>query len=597
MGALSALPDANVDDRPDDAAGQFVSAALLTRPGHELWKQLSSQITNVVALFDDGTLYVLKGHRADMHVRDFVQRAKGLGYEVRVVLEVNMDELNRLRSGSKDLAGNRAPANAGEYSTDIDPAAVGISYIRAAFAAGATDIHFEVSHAANRTTIDIRVNTLIHPRFGEQAAEIGEKIIRALYNLGDSGDGSFNTKSSKSTRLTRQSVEERSTRKLELPDGIKLCRFTSFPIQDGIACSMRIHPVAAAGRSMLQLGLAQPQVDLLMELGTDGEGGLTLIAGMTGSGKTTLLKSWLEAVYAHYEGTKRFVGVQDPHEVDIVGMLSLDASATDDATARESEYDAILKRIARADPDFLLMGEIRDKSSAQLAMSLANFGTFVTSTFHAESAAALPFRLNGAEFALEDTKVFNHHVTRGLAHMRLLPMVCPECSIPRAEWSSRRAELHAVGSFRMTEDQHFDLYDKIVARIETYGARVSGAAPDMSMVRARGLGCRNCCGDRIDTRPRPLRGIKGMTIAAHVMRTDARFMSLVRRGLISKAESYAYARDGEVNRMTSLDRAVAQMLAGSIDPSAVHARFKKLQSDRMIDEDPATSGDDLEATP
>lgn len=580
---------------PDSTAAPPADAVLLTRPGHDLWRHVSSQIADLVALFDDGTLLVLKGHRADVNVRDFVQRARALGYAVRAVHEVTMDDLaDRRRSGSASGTNQRIATAGGDFSTDVDPNAVGIGYIRNAFAAGATDVHIEVSHGANRTRVDARINTLIHPYLFEQAAEIGEKVVRALYNLGDAGEGTFSTTVSKTTRLSRQSVADQSGGRHMLPEGIKSCRYTSFPIQDGIGCSIRIHPVEAAGRSLRELGLAEAQEELLMELGTDGEGGLTLVAGMTGSGKTTMLKSWLEAVYRHHEGTKRFVGVQDPHEVDIVGMLSMDAAATDDAEARQDEYDAILKRIARADPDFLLLGEIRDRSSARLAMSLANFGTFVTSTFHAESAAALPFRLAGTEFGLEPSQVFNHHVTRGLAHLRLLPRTCPDCSIPIGQWPDRRTELHSAGSGALTADDVLRRYDRIIGRIAAYRRHVSSEPATFDAVRARGPGCPTCCGDGVAGRPRPLRGIRGMTIAAHVMRTDARFMALVRAGRISDAEAHAYHRDGDVNRLTSLDRAVAKVVSGEVDPATVLARFRKLQSDRFLAEDPGITGESAE---
>ena len=143
--------------------------------------------------------------------------------------------------------------------------------------------------------------------------------------------------------------------------------------------------------------------------------GIILVTGPTGSGKTTTLYSILSEL-ARPE--RKIFTVEDPVEYRLAGVTQLQANPTiglDFATA--------LRSILRQDPDVILVGEIRDRETAQIAMQAALTGHLVFSTLHTNSAA-------GALTRLRDMGVDGHLLgatVRGVIAQRLLRKKCQTC--------------------------------------------------------------------------------------------------------------------------------------------------------------------------
>ena len=158
---------------------------------------------------------------------------------------------------------------------------------------------------------------------------------------------------------------------------------------------------------------------------------MILLSGPTGSGKSTTLYAALRHRLAHHPG--RFITVEDPVEFDIVGVAQIEVD-----TADKVRFDTVLRNILRSDPDVIMIGEIRDLDSADVAIKAALTGHLVFSSIHTNSAAGVVTRL--IDMGLQPFQVAA--TVRLCIAQRLVRRLCPECRKPR---KLTAAEAAAVG--------------------------------------------------------------------------------------------------------------------------------------------------------
>lgn len=161
-------------------------------------------------------------------------------------------------------------------------------------------------------------------------------------------------------------------------------RVSTFPTYFGEKVEIRILDTEEGVKSLEQLGLAGRNLETVKE-GLKRPYGLILITGPTGSGKTTTLYSMLKMI--NQEGVN-VVSLEDPVEYNIEGVGQSQVRP-------EIGYDFAsgLRSILRQDPDIIMVGEIRDKETAQLAIHAALTGHLVLSTLHTNSAIGVIPRL------------------------------------------------------------------------------------------------------------------------------------------------------------------------------------------------------------
>ncbi len=155
----------------------------------------------------------------------------------------------------------------------------------------------------------------------------------------------------------------------------------------------------------IQRMLAQPQ-------------GVALVTGPTGSGKTTTLYSFLHRLN---DPEVNIITIEDPVEVRMAGLTQVNVS-----TRAGVSFAAALRSVLRQDPDIVMVGEMRDQETTEIAVRAALTGHLVLSTLHTNSAAATLGRLMdmGIEpFLLADT-------VSGILSQRLVRRNCPKCSQP-----------------------------------------------------------------------------------------------------------------------------------------------------------------------
>ncbi len=162
------------------------------------------------------------------------------------------------------------------------------------------------------------------------------------------------------------------------------------------------------------LGYGEDDVMLIQQLARMGNG-IVLVTGPTGSGKTTTLYSMINEIDC--SGTKVFT-VEDPVEYRMKGITQVQVNQ-----AIELDFAKTLRTVLRQDPDVILVGEIRDTETAQIAIRAALTGHLVLSTLHTNSAAGAFSRLidMGVEkYLLADT-------VRAVIGQRLLRRLCTKC--------------------------------------------------------------------------------------------------------------------------------------------------------------------------
>jgi type IV pilus assembly protein PilB len=159
--------------------------------------------------------------------------------------------------------------------------------------------------------------------------------------------------------------------------------------------------------------------------------GIVLVTGPTGSGKSTLLYSALR--HLQHE-TKNIVTVEDPVEFQLGGINQVQV----DEKAKKTFPNA-LRAILRQDPDIIMIGEIRDKETAQIAFRAAVTGHLVLSTLHTNDAASAVTRL--VDLGLEPFMVASSLV--GVVAMRLVRTLCPKC---REEYEAEAGSLNRLMS-------------------------------------------------------------------------------------------------------------------------------------------------------
>jgi type II secretory ATPase GspE/PulE/Tfp pilus assembly ATPase PilB-like protein len=192
-------------------------------------------------------------------------------------------------------------------------------------------------------------------------------------------------------------------------------RVSTLPASLGEKVVIRILNAKATVLSLPTLGLAEDEQATIAGLLSNKEG-IILVTGPTGSGKTTTLYSCLRMV--QNEGVN-IVTVEDPVEYRLgKGIVQVQVHEKAGLT-----FSAALRSILRQDPDVVLVGEIRDQETAQIAVQASLTGHLVLSTLHTNDAPNAVTRL--VDMGMEAYKIAS--ALRGVVAQRLLRRLCPVC--------------------------------------------------------------------------------------------------------------------------------------------------------------------------
>ena len=203
-------------------------------------------------------------------------------------------------------------------------------------------------------------------------------------------------------------------------------RVSTLPASLGEKVVIRILNQKATSLSLDSLGMADDERTAIRALLSNKEG-IILVTGPTGSGKTTTLYSALRVVQG--EGVN-IVTVEDPVEYRL-GANIVQVQVNEKAGLT---FASALRSILRQDPDVVLIGEIRDKETAQIALQASLTGHLVLSTLHTNDAPNAVTRL--VDIGMEAYKIAP--ALRGVIAQRLMRRLCPSCRVAMTEDVSDR---------------------------------------------------------------------------------------------------------------------------------------------------------------
>lgn len=196
-------------------------------------------------------------------------------------------------------------------------------------------------------------------------------------------------------------------------------RVSTFPTLYGERAVVRLF--AGQGRYLYpeELGLPSDVQAALPKILSETSGAV-LMTGPAGSGKTTSAYACLRHLARQSQGMKSLVSLEDPIEVAVAGV-----SQSQINPAAGFDYATGLRSLMRQDPEVILVGEIRDKPTAETAFQAALTGHLVLSTFHAADAAGALSRL--ADMGIEPYLLRSG--LRGVINQRLMRRLC-SCAVP-----------------------------------------------------------------------------------------------------------------------------------------------------------------------
>jgi len=194
-------------------------------------------------------------------------------------------------------------------------------------------------------------------------------------------------------------------------------RVSTLPLAEGESLVLRFLVKESIRYDLAALGLEKDLVQYLRE-DISKSAGVILLAGPTGCGKTTTLYSSLNTINSE---DKKIITIEDPIEYQLDGVNQIQVQP-------EIGYDFLdaLRSILRQDPDVLMIGEIRDRETARVAMQSSLTGHLVFSTVHTNDALTAYIRL--IDLGIEDYLINSSLIS--VIAQRLVRKVCPYCAEP-----------------------------------------------------------------------------------------------------------------------------------------------------------------------
>jgi general secretion pathway protein E len=393
-------------------------------------------------------------------------------------------------------------------SADTSPAVRLVhSTIYDALKAGASDIHMECN--ANGLVIKYRIDGVLGAVGAVDGAPLAEQVLSRIKIMSE-------------LDIAERRVPQDGRFKVSVKGREIDFRVSVMPSIFGEDAVLRVLDKQSLadsirGLRLEYLGFSEPSIRALRRLASEPHG-MLLVTGPTGSGKTTTLYALITEIN---RGQDKVITIEDPVEYQLPGVLQIPVNAKKGLTFARG-----LRSILRHDPDKIMVGEIRDQETAQIAVQSALTGHLVFTTVHANNV----FDVIGRFLHMGVDPYSFVSALNGVVAQRLLRVLCPHCARPE------------------------------VPDAELITASGIDPAAVADYVWRRGAGCGQCRGS----------GYKGRKAVAEVLNLNDELRELIverapirrikecaqRHGMTSlRAAALALVRDGEtdlqeINRAT-----------------------------------------------
>ena len=364
-----------------------------------------------IGFVDEGTLLLAMADPANVLALDDVQMATGLNCRVAVAPDADIDSLTgKLTTLQSTVAeaikededeGADDPAEITDIRASAEDAPViklVNSILGQAVTEGASDIHFEREEGEMR--IRFRIDGVLR-----EVARVPKRMVAGVVSR---------VKIMSDLDIAEKRVPQDGRVGVTIEDRRVDLRVTTLPTQRGEGASIRILDESSALLSLDDLGM-EGEERQRFEAAFRKPYGAVLVTGPTGSGKSTTLYAALQALN---NVDKNIVTIEDPVEYRLNGVNQIGVHRKAGLT-----FATGLRSVLRADPDVIMVGEVRDSETARIAVESALTGHMLLTTLHTNDAPGAITRLNemGIESFLTSSAV------DCVVAQRLARLLCPHC--------------------------------------------------------------------------------------------------------------------------------------------------------------------------
>jgi type IV pilus assembly protein PilB len=333
-----------------------------------------------VGFVDKGTLLVAMADPTNVLAVDDIQIATGLDCRVTVAAEEDIEalivRLNTLQSAVTEavVEGEEEADELGEVA-DLEVGAEDAPVIKLVYSIlgqavgeGASDVHFEPGEDQMR--VRFRIDGVLR-----EAAHVPKRMVSAVISR---------VKIMSDLNIAEKRLPQDGRVSVTVEDKRVDLRITTLPTQRGEGATIRILDKENAQRSLDELGMDGSARERFQGAFAQAYGAV-LVTGPTGSGKSTTLYAALREMNSV---EKKIITIEDPVEYQLEGINQINVN-------RKAGLDFAtgLRSILRADPDIVMVGEIRDGETARIAIEAALTGHMMLSTLHTNDAPGAITRL------------------------------------------------------------------------------------------------------------------------------------------------------------------------------------------------------------
>lgn len=406
-----------------------------------------------------------------------------------------------------------------------------LGLIEDAYKKNVSDIHVFVKQ--HETDLAFRINSELD-RFAHKQPGWGHSLCAAAFAMAGDADPQYLKNKYQGARISNLDMPN-------LPKGVQSIRLQFSPLPGNgryMVCRI-LKEGTKETKGISDLGYQKVHVDTINQMRRQSEG-ITVIAGPTGSGKSTTLVVMISSDMRDNPG-KNVITVEDPPEYVILGAAQFAVLNVKNEDEKKEAFNMALGSALRSDPDTVMIGEIRDASSAGLAFKAALTGHRVYASLHANNAIAIMNRLR--DIGVEIYNLTEPTLVAGLIGQRLMRNICPHCKIPLNEASPELIKKSGI--------HEEDLLNKIKAIDEA----AQGKETYQGIFLTNHDGCSHC-----------RRGIIGRATVAETIAPDEDFMEPIRNDKTNDAMNvWLHDHKG----LTMQEHALQKMTKGIASPQDV----------------------------